>query len=273
MFGFVTANLDRLDDAQRERYKACYCGLCRSLKERYGSLARMTLTYDMTFLVLVLGSLYEPVELHGQMLCPAHPLKQRKFWQSSVTDYAADMNIALAYLNCIDDWKDDLSLTALAESKLMKSQYERICKAYPRQCGVIKSSMSALKSIEERWDRSPDAAAEAFGRIMAELFVLKEDRWSDLLRTFGMALGEFIYVMDACIDLKDDKRYYKYNPFVHLYGRLDEEQSFRAILEMLLADCVRSFEALPLVQDTELIKNILCSGVWIKFNRHYAITS
>ena len=75
MFGFVTANLDRLDDAQRERYKACYCGLCRSLKERYGSLARMTLTYDMTFLVLVLGSLYEPVELHGQMLCPAHPLK------------------------------------------------------------------------------------------------------------------------------------------------------------------------------------------------------
>lgn len=273
MFGFVTASLGQLSDKQRERYKACYCGLCRSLKERHGGLARMTLTYDMTFLVLVLCSLYEPSELHGEAFCPAHPLKQRKFWQSTITDYAADMNIALAYLNCRDDWEDEINVAALAESELMKSSYEKICEAYPRQCGVIKSSLSELKEIEACREENPDAAAATFGRLMAELFVIKEDRWSGALRSFGMALGEFIYVMDACIDLKSDKRYYKYNPFVHLYGRLDEERRFRDILEMLLADCVRSFDALPLVQDTELIKNILCSGVWIQFNRHYGITS
>ena len=273
MFGFVTASLDRLSDEQRERYKSCYCGLCRSLKERHGSLARMTLTYDMTFLVLVLSSLYEPLELQGEAPCPAHPMKHRKFRQSSVTDYAADMNIALAYLNCLDDWEDDINVAALAESKLMKSSYEKICEAYPRQCSVLKSSMSELKGIENRREESPDAAAAAFGKLMAELFVLREDRWSGALRSFGMALGEFIYVMDACIDLKNDKRYYKYNPFVHLYGRLDEEQCFRDILEMLLADCVRSFDALPLVQDTDIIKNILCSGVWTRFNRHYGSTS
>ena len=155
----------------------------------------------------------------------------------------------------------------------MKSSYEKICEAYPRQCSVLKSSLSELKDIENRREESPDAAAAAFGRLMAELFVLREDRWSGALRSFGMALGEFIYVMDACIDLKNDKRYYKYNPFVHLYGRLDEEQCFRDILEMLLADCVRSFDALPLVQDTDIIKNILCSGVWTRFNRHYGSTS
>ncbi len=273
MFGFVTASLNRLSEENKARYKACYCGLCRSLSERHGSISRMTLTYDMTFLVLVLCSLYEPTEIHGEEPCPAHPLKKRAFWQTEISDYAADMNLALAYLNCLDDWEDEINLAALAEAKLMKSSYESIFKAYPRQCGAIQKAMSELKDIEQRREENPDAAAAAFGRLMAELFVIKEDRWSDTLRSFGMALGEFIYVMDACIDLRNDKRYYKYNPFVHLYGRLDEQQRFKDILEMLLADCVRSFDDLPLVQDTELIKNILCSGVWIQFNRHYGITS
>ena len=77
--------------------------------------------------------------------------------------------------------------------------------------------------------------------------------------------------MDACIDLRDDKRYYKYNPFVKLYGRLDEMESFRDILQMLMGSCVFHFDRLPLVRDADILKNILCSGVWSKFNRHYNI--
>ena len=56
-------------------------------------------------------------------------------------------------------------------------------------------------------------------------------------------------------------------------GRLDEQERFKAILELLLADCVRSFERLPIIQDADIIKNILCSGVWIKFNQHYGIST
>ena len=133
--------------------------------------------------------------------------------------------------------------------------------------------MAELNDIEDRRDMSTDAAAAAFGRLMAELFVMREDHWQNDLRAFGMALGQFVYVMDACIDLKGDKRAYKYNPFVYLYGRLDERERFRSILELLLADCVRCFEKLPIIQDADIIKNILCSGVWIKFDRHYGTDS
>ena len=35
-------------------YQAYYCGLCRSLKERYGKRGQITLSYDMTFLALLL---------------------------------------------------------------------------------------------------------------------------------------------------------------------------------------------------------------------------
>lgn len=273
MFGYVTADLSLLSAEQQRRYKAYYCGLCRSLSERHGALARYTLTYDMTFLVMLLSSLYEPYDEHGEAPCPAHPLSRREFLQSEISDYAADMNVALAYLNCLDDWHDDLNAAALVSAQALKASYEKVCARYPRQCSVIKQSMDALGQIEARWDKSTDAAAAAFGSLMAELFVMHEDHWQHDLRSFGMALGQFIYVMDACIDLKSDKRYYKYNPFVYLYGRLDEQERFRSILELLLADCVRSFDRLPLIQDADILKNILCSGVWMKFDRHYGTNS
>ena len=57
MFGYVIANLEGLTQAQKDRYKGCYCGLCRVLKQRHGFSGRLTLTYDMTFLVLRYGDL------------------------------------------------------------------------------------------------------------------------------------------------------------------------------------------------------------------------
>ena len=57
MFGYVIANLEGLTQPQKDRYKGCYCGLCRVLKQRHGFSGRLTLTYDMTFLVLLLSAL------------------------------------------------------------------------------------------------------------------------------------------------------------------------------------------------------------------------
>lgn len=272
MFGFVTAQLKLLSEEQAARYRQCYCGLCHSLKERHGELARFTLTYDMTFLILLLSSLYEPDETANEAKCAPHPFKAQQYWQNEISNYAADMNVALAYLNCIDDWKDDWSISSLAEAKLMQKSYNEICEKYPRQCRAMKESLEKLSELEEKRINDADAASKAFGSLMAELFVYKEDYWSGYLRRFGMALGQFIYIMDTCIDLRDDKRYYKFNPMLHLFNRIDEKEQFKAILEMLMAECVKAFEALPLLQDAELIQNILCFGVWTQFNKHYKVT-
>lgn len=271
MFGFVAANTAKLSRSQFARYKACYCGLCHALREKYGFAAKLSLTYDMTFLILLLNSLYEPTEYHMEAHCSVHPIRKQGYWQSEISSYAADMNVLLAYLNCKDDWKDDGDLLKLAEARSLSSAYHEISKKYPRQSAAIAEGMRRLDEIEKSRQPLPDAASAAFGMIMAELFVWKEDHWSDRLRRLGMALGQFIYIMDACIDLREDKRYYKYNPMLYLYGRIDEEEHFRDILKMLMSDCVKSFEALPIVQDADILKNILCVGVWNKYNKHYNI--
>jgi hypothetical protein len=271
MFGYIVANSEILSETDKARYKACYCGLCRSLKKRHGQLGRLTLTYDMTFLVLVLTSLYEPSQLQSCERCYVHPMKKHNCSSSDITDYAADMNVALAYLNLLDDWHDDKNLFSLFRAKLLKKKYEKISAAYPRQCGAMRKCLRELSDFESSGEQNPDTAAKIFGRLMGEIFVWREnDRWAPILRDMAESLGEFIYIMDAVCDLERDERKGSYNPLVasKKAGRGDEY--FREVLTMLIGECCMEFDKLPLVDDIEIMRNILCSGVWTKYELHMA---
>ena len=269
MFGYLVADPGLLTEEEFARYRSCYCGLCRCIEERHGEAARLALTYDMTFLTLLLSSLYEPEEKAGEGKCLPHPVEARAWWRSEATAYAADLNVALAYLKCLDDWEDDGNLAALAESRLFKASYEKVAAAYPRQCAAIDRSLEKLGRLEKERIEDADAAAESFGELMGELLVWREDRWREPLFNMGRALGRFLYVMDACMDLDADTVRSRYNPFRRFYGLPENAQRFGDILRMLLGDCLYWFDKLPLVQDAGLLKNILCVGVWTQFNKRY----
>ena len=268
MFGYLTARTDLLEDERAARYKACYCGLCRSLRSRSGLSAGLTLNYDMSFLVLLLSSLYEPKESLGSESCIAHPFKPRGWFSNEITDYAADLNVALGYLKCLDNWQDDGSLLAVTEAGLLKHARREISGRYPRQCRAMEDAICALSALEREKREAPDEAAAAFGSLMAELFVFREDRWSPSLRAMGNALGRFLYIMDACMDLGADTVRNRYNPFRRRYG-LENGAYFRDILQMLLGECLRHYDRLPLVRDKDILDNILCAGVWAQFDKKY----
>ena len=264
MFGYIIANQKLLSEEQKARYKGCYCGLCRALRDRHGFFGRLALTYDMTFLVLVLSAMYEPEEDRRMETCVAHPFRRHFCWVSRYTDYAADMNVALAYHNCRDDFEDDGSVLPFWEAEFLAKQYQAVAARYPRQCGAIERCMAQLSDIERANAQTPDDAARCFGRLMGELFVT-DDAFSERLRPFGEALGCFIYLLDAVIDLPEDRRHGRYNPLLALqdagYGAAD----FHTILTMQLGACADAFERLPLIQDAELLRNILYSGVWQRY--------
>ena len=271
MFGFLTARTDLLDEERTARYKACYCGLCRSLRSRRGLSAALTLNFDMSFLVLLLSSLYEPEEKGGSDPCIAHPFGERGWFSSEIGDYAADMNVALGYLKCLDNWRDDGSLLSVAEAGLLRRAWNEIRGEYPRQCRAMEDSIRTLSEIERENREAPDEAAAAFGALMGELFVLRDDRWSASLRAMGDALGRFLYIMDACVDLGADTARNRYNPFRRRYG-LENAAYFRDILQMLLGECLRHYDRLPLVRDKDILDNILCAGVWAQFDKKYPAT-
>lgn len=267
MFGFVVANTEALDAPQLERYRGAYCGLCRTLQQRHGDLSRLTLNYDMTFLVLLLSSMYEPEEESGSGRCMAHPVHRRSWWRNRFTDYAADMNVALAWHNCMDDWADERKLLSLTEAKLLRAHYEKVYAARRPQCDAVEACMETLRAVETSDTAVPDAAANAFGQLMGELFAVEEDSlWNPRFRAFGEALGRFIYWMDACVDLEKDRKKGCYNPLLVLHGGgAVEEAEKLELLKMLIAECAAEFERLPLVRDVEILRSVLYSGVWTQY--------
>lgn len=268
MFGYLTAKTELLTEEQLARYRACYCGLCRALKDRHGQLGRMALNYDMCFLVLLLDSLYEPETSGGDEPCIAHPRSARPWQRSENSDYAADLTVVLAYSKCLDNWQDDGSLLSLAESAALRRSYEAVRLRLPRQCEAVARELAALGELEKAASPDPDAAAACFGALMGELFVRREDRWAPVLRAMGGALGRFIYMLDAAMDLEKDALLNRFNPLRRRYGQ-ENAGYFRDLLKMLLGDAVRAFDILPLVQDLGLMQNILCLGLWEAFDKKY----
>lgn len=267
MFGYVTANKPELKMKDFYKYKAYYCGLCSVLRERYGVRGQMTLTYDMTFLVILLTSLYEPDTAHEKKRCAVHPVKRHEILRNEVSAYAADMNIVLAYHHFADDWKDDRSKAGLAGLHTYRNLYLEVQKKYPEKCRVIQSCLARLHRYERAGETNVDAVSACFGSLMAELFAYREDVWTKTLRKMGFYLGKYIYILDAFDDLEEDVREGKYNPLVTLAEGGEYSDKCRQMLTLVLAECSRYFEMLPCVEDAEILRNILYAGVWSKFEK------
>ena len=264
MFGHVQANLADLSEEEKKRYRAAYCGLCHTLGKRHGFWTRLSLTYDLTFLSLLLSSLYEPEEICGSCRCVVHPCKKHCHVSSPCTEYAADMTIALMYYKCLDDWQDDKRLSAYLVAKYLKKKYERVKQLWSEQCNIIEQELTNIAKAESDPHASADDAANSFGRLMAGLFVYKKDMWQKSLQCLGYGLGRFIYFADAAIDYKRDKRKGSYNPLVKLEIL---PENLQPTLKLLMGEASQAFEFLPLVQDAHLMKNILYSGIWINYDR------
>lgn len=266
MFGYVTASLQELTAQQQGRYRAVYCGVCRRIRAQSGNLARLGLRYDMAFLALLLMSLYEPEEDCGKDSCLLHPITRRDWVDNPYVRYAADMNVALAYYKCLDDWQDDGNVAAKLLADACEKHLSRITGQWSRQCNAIQKCLAQLAELEKENCPNPDLPAGVFGELMGELLCVQEDLWAPTLRQMGSALGRFIYLLDAELDYERDKRKGKYNPFL-AKGEQKDWNCWEEYLVLTMGRCTANFEKLPLVQDKALLDNILYSGVWGNYRK------
>lgn len=266
MFGYVTICEPEIKMKDFRKYRAYYCGLCQSLKERYGSMGQVTLTYDMTFLIILLNSLYDKQMKMSAHRCKTHPMKKQNMLQNEFTDYAADMNLILAYYHLKDDWQDEKKVGSLAAGSLIRRKAEKAIKQYPRQSEAIQKELQALSELEAKNEQNIDLPAGCFGRLMEEILVYEEDIWEDTLRQIGFFLGKFIYIMDAYDDIEKDIKSGSYNPLKEYSKREDFDERCHEMLCMMIAESTAGFEKLPCIEDADILRNILYAGVWTKYN-------
>ncbi len=267
MFGYIAANHKSMSEEQRSQYQAYYCGLCRALKQGSGVKGQMLLNYDMTFLVILLTGLYELPNEEMTFVCATHPGKKKTAYVNDASHYASDMNVLLSYYNLVDDWKDDHSYPKHVLSRMLEKDYARIAEEYPRQAKALEQYVTRLDVQETRGETNIDAVAGLTGDMLGEVFAWREDLWADELRCLGFYMGKFIYLMDAYEDLQKDEKKHEYNPFATLARERpqDFETLSKLILTSMMSECAKSFERLPILLHADILRNILYSGVWSKY--------
>ena len=275
MFGYVVVNEPELRIREFHLYRSYYCGICMDLKDHYGQTGRLTLSYDTAFLALLLTSLYEPEDLERKIRCAVHPVEKHTTRQNEYTRYAADIGIMLSYYSCLDDWSDEKDPKKKMMAAVLRSKNEAASQRYPEKAALIERKLSELHELEAAASSgaskdSPavlmDKAGAIFGDLMAEIFEYKKDMWSIALRRMGFYLGRFIYILDAYDDLEKDEKSGSFNPLLPLKDRQDFTQYVKAVLTMAISECTAAFETLPIVENIDILRNILYSGVWCKFD-------
>ena len=261
MFGRVIPNKAELKVREEEIYRSYYCGLCHALFKK-GPLTSLSLNYDMTFLSLLLNSLYESGTKNNRCRCICHMCKKHPETSDSYTGYVSHMTIILSYYKCLDDYKDDKNIIKGLYAFYLGFKVKKLCKKYPCKHENIKTLLKELSNAEKT--ASLEECATLFGNILSEVFTPEEDLWADILSRLGFYLGKFIYIADAYEDIEEDIKKNRPNPLKSMYSAPEFHSECHTILNMMAAQAAEEFERLPLVENVEILRNIIYSGIWQK---------
>lgn len=264
MFGYITPAFEALSEEDKALFKSFYCSLCRQIGKS-SQAARLALSYDMTFLAILLSALSddEPESL-GRHKCILHPIKAAdEIYENDAVRYAADLSIILIKAKLDDDIKDENSFKARIGNILLRDNV----RGRGTERDSIALSLDSLAEIELMDDHNPDLAADSFAKLCADIFSLpsKKDSEREALYWLGYNLGRWIYLTDAVSDLQKDIKKGSYNPYAD--GRNADEilkerrTSIEESLCFTLSQAAAAFDLLDIKRYKTLLENIIYTGL------------
>lgn len=262
MFGYVRILKDELKVKDYNIYRAYYCGLCRELGKRHNQLVRLGLNYDLTFLAILLDALDEKQTLFCQKGCIKRISKRKTVCSNAALEYAADMNILLAYFKLKDDIHDNKSLKAMIAVLPFIKRAAAVKKKYPETAKSVELHLKRLSFLEETKCDVVDKSAHEFACLMTDIIKYKKADFEK----FSYQLGRFIYIADAYDDMESDYKAKKYNPAVLQYsydGTLTEpvRSGIASSLYCSLADIADEYGKLNIRKNKAILDNIIYLGM------------
>ena len=263
MFGYIKIDKDELKVKEYNLFKAYYCGVCRTLKKQYHFPAHYFLSYDVTFLAILLTSVQEDEPTGSPIRCMANPLIKRPATiENEALLYAAAVNVLLGWFKLKDDWQDNHSLRSLLLMPFMLRKQRKAKKQYPELREAIRSSMQKLSDLEKQNCPESDAVAAVFGGLMSKIFdtpLVKDTDKRRILSHVGFLLGRLIYLLDAWSDREEDQKKKTYNPFLLAHSFNKEELLFSA--DYTLSELANTLTLLEPIRHQTIIDNIIFLGL------------
>ncbi len=257
MFGYVRPAAHRLGEADNERFRSVYCGLCHVLGRRYGLAARFLLNFDFTLLAILL-SLGEGTERCVRR-CAVHPCRGcAVLRETAALDVAADRIVILAWWQLRDHIADHGFWSGLKyrlAALLLRRAYRKAKTLAASFDTAVQKHLDELALREREHCASLDAAAEPFAALLAEIASVETDETRRrILTQLFYHLGRWIYLADAADDFREDAKSGNYNPLRYRYGAEADvlpEDAKRSLAETLDASIRRMAGAYALLDAGE----------------------
>ena len=214
MFGYIRTDTPYLFMKDDVLYHAMYCGVCKGIGQTCGHSARIGLSYDITFLSVILHNILGVDVKIEKQHCLTHCIRVRPMAETDdLTRQLGAFNTVLAYYKYTDDIQDGDGGKCMRA--LFQKGFNRAKKNYPEIVEIVKSNLSRQSQIEKVKTASLDRSADATATMLAEFcnYVLGEKATQFTYNLF-YAVGKWIYWIDALDDYDKDKKKGAYNPFI-----------------------------------------------------------
>ena len=268
MFGYVRAVTTVLSPEDARRYEAVYCGLCRTLGDRYGRTAQLILNYDFVFLALLLA---QPEGGGGDFpccTCPVHPWRKKTCWLGDpALTAAADATVILTWWKLQDAIADGglgERTKSRAAALALRRHYKQAAAYRPAFDATVRACLEELRQLEQANTPSLDRPADTFARILQGAATETELA----ARTHGIQqilyhVGRWIYLADAWDDLGEDRKKGNYNPLLARYGDQAEQarEALRETMHVSLGLADTAFSLLDWGAWEPLLGHILGTGL------------
>ena len=280
VFGYIRPLKSELLVREYEQYRGVYCTLCRQMGKAYGRISRLTLSYDATFLAMIVIGMSEQCPTFSNGRCVVNPMKKCAYCSGNeeAFQYAGALSILLTDAKLRDDQTDE-KLPAKIKAGFLRllgrSSQKKAAKAYPHLAELVETYVQAQSAAEKQSEASLDACADPTARLLADALrnlSPTDEKRALILEQLGYFLGRWIYLMDAADDLCDDLQQGNFNPFIRYLSlktdvplegeaKQEAENSCNGVLNATVCQLLAAFNLLDWNCFGPILKNIVEKGL------------
>lgn len=265
MLGYVRAYRPEMKFKDYDAYKGVYCSLCKTIGKRYGLLARLTLSYDFTFLAVLRMAVREDCVKMCPSRCTFNPLKKCYDCSRDNADlnYTADASMLTFYFKIKDNIEDSGFFKKML-CKILLPYANHIYKRAKNNCPETAEKIADLMKKQGRAEQNDvglDEAADASAKMLS-VMLTSDIKSSDdeALGRLGYYLGRWVYIADAVDDCEDDIKSGSFNPLKKKFGSPEYKQYCKDMLSLTIGEAVNEFDKLKIYRFKDIIENVLIYG-------------
>ncbi len=270
MFGYILPDKPNMFMKDYALYKAFYCGMCKSIKCEQGTLMRLSVNYDVTFINILLHGIMDQKMEFSTEACILNPFKKKCILKSNpVSVDCVYLNALLADFKCRDDLADEPSTAKRFLRGTFKGKIKKARQKLPEVAKLLDECY--VKQIEaEKGETTFDCVSAPFAHCMKEVFkVLTKDKYTDEIGEVAYYLGKYVYLLDAVDDFESDIKDKQFNVFALNYPecktKVDLIDNHSSVLEELLNEILfeikENYDNIAVFETESIITNTLWFGL------------